>query len=93
MLNPGQVIAEGDQRSYYEDAGLSGGYLDWEEVPPWMIGSNVDKPDAYRRPSDKVVRETASELIEKIDYYNLCENQSFILIAEQIKNLRNALND
>ena len=41
MLKAGEYIQENDERSYYEDAGLMGGYLTWEQVPPWMIGRAV----------------------------------------------------
>jgi hypothetical protein len=52
QLTPLEVITEGDERSYYEDAGLMGGFLAWEPVPPWMLGTLPDPPDSIRRPVD-----------------------------------------
>jgi hypothetical protein len=48
-LKVGEHVQETDERSYYEDAGLMGGYLAWEQVPPWMIGTGVVEDNKFRR--------------------------------------------
>lgn len=47
-----EVVAEGDEQQCWEDAGLAGGYLTWEAVPPWMVGKQANWETSIRRPVD-----------------------------------------